>query len=53
MDLNDLNIMVSVETLLNYPALKVPFTLDTGTYYRQLSTFISQSNKSIYYYLKY
>ena len=37
--------MVSVETLLSYPDWKLPFTVHTDTYDKQLGSVIIQNNK--------
>ena len=43
----ELNFMVSYETLLNYLYWKIPFTVHTDAYDKQLSAVISQNNKPI------
>ena len=39
--------MVSAETLLSYPNWKLPFTVHTDAYDKQLGAVISQTNKKI------
>ena len=39
--------MISSETLLIYPYWKLPFTVHTDTYDKQLGAVISQNNKPI------
>ena len=39
--------MVSDETLLSYPDWKLPFTVHTGAYNKQLCAVISKNNKPI------
>ena len=39
--------MVSAEMLLSYTDWKIPFTVHTNTYDKQLGAFISQNNKPI------
>ena len=39
--------MVSVETLIIYPYRKLPFTVHTDAYDKQLGAVISKNNKSI------
>ena len=39
--------MVSAETLLSYPCWKIPFTVQTAAYYKQLGAVIIQNNKHI------
>ena len=39
--------MVSSETLVSYPCWKIPFTVHTAAYYKQLGAVIIQNNKHI------
>ena len=48
----ELRRMVSDETLLNYPDWKIPFTVHTDVYDKQLGAVISQSNKILPSYQK-
>ena len=47
MSFKELRRMVSAETLLSYPDLKLPFTVHTDASDKQLGSIISQYNKPI------
>ena len=46
----ELKHMVSAETLISYPDCKLPFTVHTGAYDKQLGAVISHNNKPIYFF---
>ena len=42
--------MISAVTLLSYPDWKIPFTVHTNAYNKQLGYFISKNNKNIFFF---